>query len=129
MLASPNGGLGNPVARSSQGPKDETCQRRSQRRTRQNRFSFGFRVVGNGIHFCESAIQQKGRSPKDYHPKKRGRFPKVSQKWLNKPRVINHNPVRIQHGPQYHAAGDAGLELRPLDRRDLQAEKKQMRMR
>lgn len=30
----------------------------------------------------------------------------------------------LSAGPQYHAAGDAGLELRPLDRRDLQSKAK-----
>ena len=38
-----------------------------------------------------SVIQQEAL-PEDSPSQKAGRFPKVSQKWLDKPRVVNHNP-------------------------------------
>ena len=41
-------------------------------------------AVGNGTHFYDTT---------KWGPRIRGRFPKVSQKWLDQLSVINHNPA------------------------------------
>ena len=45
------------------------------------------RAVGNGVHFSDTTERASQRLFCSY----KGVFPKVSQKWLEKPRAINHN--------------------------------------